>query len=60
MFKKIQEYFADVVVEMQKVSWPSRPEVVESTVIVFALSLVMAIAVFGVDQILSYGLKFVL
>ncbi|MCC6477195.1 preprotein translocase subunit SecE [bacterium] len=60
MFKKIQEYFADVVVEMQKVSWPTRPEVVESTVIVFALSVTMAIAVFGVDQILTYGLKFVL
>lgn len=57
MFKKIAEYFAGVRTEMSKVSWPTRPEVIESTWIVIGLTLTFGIAVFVVDRLLSLGLQ---
>jgi preprotein translocase subunit SecE len=60
MFKKLATYLQDVKVEMAKVSWPSREELVESTTIVIILSLVLAVFVFGVDQGLSNILKMIL
>ncbi|NUO18480.1 preprotein translocase subunit SecE [bacterium] len=57
MFKKIAEYLADVKNEMSKVSWPTQPEVIESTWIVLGLTVVFGISVFVVDRILSLGLQ---
>ena len=57
MFKKIAEYLAGVRTEMSKVSWPTRPEVLESTWIVLGLTVTCGIAVFAVDRILSIGLQ---
>lgn len=57
MFKKIAEYLADVKTEMTKVSWPTQPEVIESTWIVLGLTVVFGISVFVVDRILSLGLQ---
>jgi len=57
MFKKIADYFIDVRNEMSKVSWPTRPEVIESTWIVLGLTLVFGVAVFAVDRLLSLGLQ---
>jgi preprotein translocase subunit SecE len=60
MFNKLATYLRDVKVEMAKVSWPSKDELVESTTIVIILSLVLAVFVFGVDQGLSNILKAIL
>ncbi len=60
MFKKITNYLKDVQVEMAKVSWPTREELKDSTVIVIILSLILAIFVFTVDTGLSSILKIVL
>ncbi|MBK6766181.1 MAG: preprotein translocase subunit SecE [bacterium] len=57
MFKKIADYFVDVRNEMTKVSWPTRPEVIESTWIVLGLTFVFGVAVFAVDRLLSLGLQ---
>ncbi|MCL4304791.1 preprotein translocase subunit SecE [bacterium] len=57
MFKKITDYFVGVRNEMSKVSWPPRPEVIESTWIVLGLTLVLGVAVFIVDRLLSLGLQ---
>jgi preprotein translocase subunit SecE len=60
MFKKIRNYLRDVQTEMSKVSWPTREELSESTVIVIVLSIILAIFVFGVDTGLTNILKIVL
>jgi len=60
MFKKLQNYLRDVQKEMSKVSWPTRDELRESTVIVIVLSLVMAAYIFGIDTALSSLMKLVL
>jgi preprotein translocase subunit SecE len=57
MIQKALNYLKDVKTEMAKVSWPTRDELYESTLIVLALSCVLAIFVFGVDQGLSNILK---
>ncbi len=60
MIQKAVNYFKDVRIEMAKVSWPTREELYESTIIVLVLSLILAIFVFGVDQGLSNILKIIL
>ncbi|MBK6909685.1 MAG: preprotein translocase subunit SecE [bacterium] len=57
MLKKFADYFVDVRAEMSKVTWPTRPEVVESTWIVLGFAFAFGIAVFAVDRILSLGLQ---
>ncbi|HEB84357.1 MAG TPA: preprotein translocase subunit SecE [Bacteroidetes bacterium] len=53
MFRRIAEYLKSVRVEMNKVTWPSREQLVESTGITLLLSLVLAIFVFLADMIIS-------
>ena len=60
MFKKISDYFNDVRQELQKVSWPTRQELYGSTVIVLVMCLILAIFVFGIDQIINRLLNMIL
>ena len=60
MIQKAVNYVKDVRTEMAKVSWPTRGELYESTIIVLVLSLILAVFVFGVDQGLSNILKIIL
>jgi preprotein translocase subunit SecE len=59
MFKKISDYFADVRQELQKVSWPTRQELYGSTVIVLVMCFILAIFVFGIDQLINRLLNMV-
>ena len=54
---KVTKYFSDVRRETKKVIWPPRSELQESAIIVIVLSLIMAVFVFIVDQILMMILK---
>ena len=60
MFKKIITYIKDVRQEMSKVTWPSRAELWESTLIVLALSGVLALFIFTTDLGLSRLIKILL
>tara|TARA_Y100000590_G_scaffold434976_1_gene553858 strand:+ start:354 stop:626 length:273 start_codon:yes stop_codon:yes gene_type:complete len=50
---KIREYFKSIKVEMNKVSWMSRNQVVNSTFIVGVFSFIIAIFLFVLDLGLS-------
>ena len=52
--QKIITYFDETVIEMKKVSWPSKEEVRGSTVVVIVTSIVLALFTFGVDSALSW------
>jgi len=54
---KILDFFADIVKEMKKVTWPKKEELRESTVVVLITSLIFAAFVYLIDKILSEGLK---
>ena len=53
MIQKISQYFNGVQVEMKKVSWLSKEEMLGSTVIVGIFSVMIAIFLFFVDFGLS-------
>jgi preprotein translocase subunit SecE len=60
MKDKIINFFTDVVKEMEKVTWPSREELAESTKIVIIVTLAIAAFTWGVDTIVSEILKVIL
>jgi preprotein translocase subunit SecE len=60
MFKKVIAYLKDVRQEMSKVTWPTRGELWESTIIVLVLSGILALFIFTTDLGLSRLLKIIL
>ena len=58
MLKKIKGFINDVKVEMSKVSWPTREELSNSTMIVTVVSILFTIFIFLVDSILSKLMEF--
>ena len=50
MFKTIVQFFLDVKAEFAKVSWPSREELFQSTMVVIVVSLVVTVFIALVDQ----------
>ncbi len=53
MFKKIKDFFKEVKIELKKVVFPSRDEVIGSTKVVVVLVLIMAAFLGGIDLLLS-------
>jgi preprotein translocase subunit SecE len=55
---KIKEFFEGVKKEMKKVTWPSQKELIDNTIVVVIFSIILAIFIFGVDQVYSTVLEF--
>ena len=53
MIKKLFTYLSDVKIEMGKVSWPTRAELIGSTRLVLVMSLILSILVFITDRFLT-------
>ncbi|MBI5648740.1 MAG: preprotein translocase subunit SecE [Ignavibacteriae bacterium] len=53
MKEKIIAFVNDVIKEMKKVTWPTRDELKESTMVVLVATIVFAIFVSGVDWLLT-------
>ena len=51
--KWIRDYIQDVVSEMKKVSWPSRDELISSTLITLLGTVMISGFIFVADQIIS-------
>lgn len=60
MKEKVINYFQDIAKEMQKVTWPTRQELMESTKIVIVVTLIIALFTWLVDTVLSEALKAIL
>ena len=60
MIERIKTYWNETVAELGKVTWPSREEVIGSTVVVVFVSLVVGFFVFGVDLVLAQGVSMLL
>jgi len=59
--KKIFNFFREVKLEMKKIDWPSKKQVLKNTLIVIGVSLAIAIFLGGLDFIFTTLLnKFVL
>jgi preprotein translocase subunit SecE len=53
MISKITKFVNDVKVEMAKVSWPTREELINSTMIVAVVSILFTAYIFIADLVLS-------
>ena len=52
MFGKMLKFIKEVKVEMGKVSWPTREELISSTAVVVVVSLIFAVIVGTLDTVL--------
>lgn len=57
MKEKIKNFFEDVVKEMKKVTWPTKDELKESTIIVIVVCLILAAFTYVIDIGVSNILK---
>jgi preprotein translocase subunit SecE len=53
MISKITKFVNDVKVEMAKVSWPTREELINSTMIVAVVGILFTVYIFVADLVLS-------
>ncbi|MEE9260599.1 MAG: preprotein translocase subunit SecE [Candidatus Scalindua sediminis] len=51
------EFFIETQAELQKVSWPTRDELIGSTVVVIVCIIILGLYVFGVDWVVSSIMK---
>ena len=59
MRDKIINFFKDVHKEMQKVTWPKKDELVESTKVVIVASLIITVIVWIIDRLTTELLKII-
>ncbi|HMN47942.1 MAG TPA: preprotein translocase subunit SecE [Ignavibacteriaceae bacterium] len=57
MKDKIIAFFQDVVKEMKKVTWPTKAELIESTKVVIAVCIVLALFTYVIDMFISQVIK---
>jgi preprotein translocase subunit SecE len=55
--RDIRQFFHEVSTEMKKVSWPSRTEVVNTTIVVIIAVFFFAFYLFGTDILLAYVIE---
>lgn len=60
MANKIGSFLHSVKLEIKKITWPSRAEVVKSTLVVIAAILIFAIIIGGIDIFFLQILRFLL
>ena len=48
---KIRRFFSDTVAEMKRCTWPTRQQLLESTGLVVVAIIILALFVFGVDEL---------
>ncbi len=53
MWNKIKQFFSEVISEMKKVSWPSRQELIGSTVVVITLVAILSLYIGAVDAAIN-------
>jgi preprotein translocase subunit SecE len=53
-----KQFLREVRAELKKVAWPSRPEVVTSTIVVLVAVVFMTSLIFGFDYVFAKGVLF--
>ena len=57
LVQRSADFLKEVRVEATKVSWPTRKDLRDSTIVVIVMTMIMAAIVFVLDQILNLGLR---
>ena len=56
-FKSIAAFFKSTNAERKKIVWPTAKETVKNTIIVLVVTLIVGLAIYGVDSLLTLGMK---
>ena len=59
VFKKIEKYLKETASELRRMTWPTKDELVGSTIVTVVVSLIVAIFIGIVDWILVRAMTFV-
>jgi preprotein translocase subunit SecE len=57
MFEKLKHFLSETRIEMRKVTWPTRAELIDSTKIVIVATFIVTLFIGIVDQILVLGVR---
>lgn len=57
MFDRLRKYLREVWLEMGKVTWPTRDELKESTLVVIIATVIVTAFIFVIDRILDGGIS---
>ncbi|MDD3049512.1 MAG: preprotein translocase subunit SecE [Candidatus Cloacimonetes bacterium] len=60
MIKKMLKFFKDVRQELKFVTWPSRDDLKEGTIVVVVMSTIVSLFLFAVDSIFSVLMRYIL
>lgn len=60
MLNKLTNYIKNSIIELKKVSWPTKQQVIRHTLLVITISLVVAVFLGIVDFILTKALQLVI
>ena len=60
IFEKFKNFITEVKVEMQKVSWSTKDELIGSTAVVIVSTLLLAVFIGAVDIVLSRVIAFII
>jgi preprotein translocase subunit SecE len=60
MIERIKLFFSETRTELKKVTWPTRQELKESTIVVIVSTFIVTIFIGVVDQIISRVIRLVL
>ena len=58
--QKIQTFYKEVKQEALKITWPTKPEVVTTTIMVFIFVMIASVFFLLVDKIVSFFVEFIL
>ena len=55
--QRVVGYLIDTQAELQKVSWPTRQELIGSTIVVIICAVVLGVYIFGIDRLVTAVMK---
>jgi len=59
MFGKIIKFFKEVRAEMNKVSWPTKSELIGSTIVTVVVTLIVSVFIGVVDRLLTMATRYI-
>jgi preprotein translocase subunit SecE len=59
MIEKIKNFFSDVAKEMKKVSWPTKEQLRESSIVVVVATLIFTIFTYLIDWLVTQAIGFI-
>ncbi len=51
--EKVGTYLKETQAEIRQVTWPTKPELIGSTIVVIVVTLILATFIYGVDKLLE-------